>query len=72
MTLFSFIQTKLSSSRDRKATGSNSIPIQILKEFKNSLSEPLASVIDLSSTTGVFPIVNKTAKGIYLYQKFTT
>ena len=72
MTLFSFIQTILSSSRNRKATGSNSIPKKILKEFKNSLSEPLASLIDLSFKTGVFPIVNKTAKGISLYQKFTT
>lgn len=72
MTLFSFIQTILSSSRNRKATGSNSIPKKILKEFKNSLSEPLASLIDLSFTTGAFPIVNKTAKGISLYQKFTT
>ena len=47
---------------NHKTAGPNSIPTQILKHFKKTLSEPLNNIIKLSFTTGVFPNIGKIAK----------
>ena len=44
-----------------KAVGSNSIPTNILKEYKKILSIPLALIINISFKTGHFPELSKIA-----------
>ena len=48
------IQDNINLLNNYKTTGPNSIPTQILKQFKKPLSEPLNNLINLSFTTGVF------------------
>ena len=54
--------------KDHKSTVPNSIPTQILKQFQETLSEPLNKLTKLSFTTGVFPNIGKIAKIVALYK----
>ena len=63
------IEDNIKLLNDHKTTGPNSIPTQILKQFKKTLSEPLNNLINLSFTTGVFPNIAKIAKIVPLYKK---
>ena len=63
------IEDNIKLSNDHKTTGPNSIPPQILKQFKKALSEPLNNLINLSFATGVFPNIAKIAKIVPLYKK---
>ena len=56
------IQDNMKLLNNHKTTGPNSIPTQILKQFKKLLSNPLKNLINLSFATGVFPNIPKTAK----------
>ena len=60
------IEDNIKLLNDHKTTGSYSIPTQILKQIKKTLSEPLNSLIDLSFTTDVFLNIAKIAK---IYKK---
>lgn len=55
--------------KNLEATGPNNIPTEILTEVKETLSELLANLTDLSFKTGVFPNVIRIAKAIPLYKK---
>ena len=63
------IEDNIKLLNNHKTTGPNSIPTQILKQFKKTLSEPLNNLINLSFTTGVFPNIAKFAKIVPLYKK---
>ena len=52
-----------------KAVGPNSIPTNILKEYKKILSIPLALIINISFETGIFPELSKIAHVIPVYKK---
>ena len=65
------IQDNINLLNNYKTTGPNSIPTQILKQFKKPLSEPLNNLINLSFTTGVFQNIAKFAKIVPLYKKQT-
>ena len=54
---------------DRKTIDPNSVPTQILKQFKKSLPEPLNNLINLPFTRGAFQNTAKTAKIVPLYKK---
>ena len=56
------IEDNIKLLNNHKTTGPNSIPTQILKQFKKLLSNPLKNLINLSFATGVFPNIPKTAK----------
>ena len=53
----------------RKATGPNSIPNFILKEFKDKLKKPLTIITNMSFITGQFPTKGKEAHIIPSYKK---
>ena len=63
------IEDNIKLLNNHKTTGPNSIPTQILKQFKKTLSEPLNNLINLSFTAGVFPNIAKFAKIVPLYKK---
>ena len=52
-----------------KATGPYSIPTKVLKLIKNSISDQLANLFNLSFTTGSFPTLLKTANVIPIHKK---
>ena len=52
-----------------KATGANSIPNFLLKEFKEELKKPLAIITNMSFITGQFPTKGKEAHIIPSYKK---
>ena len=49
------IKLKISSLKNNKANGPNSLPTKIMKEFKKEISIPLSLIINLSFSTGIFP-----------------
>ena len=53
----------------RKASGPNSIPNLILKEFKDKLKIPLIIIINISFLTGKFPRRCKTANITPIFKK---
>ena len=59
----------LSSLDINKSTGPYSIPIKVLNMLKNDISEQLADLFNLSSTTGTFPTILKTAQVIPIHNK---
>ena len=52
-----------------KATGPYSIPTKVLKLLKNSISDQLADLFNLSFTIGSFLTLLKTAKVIPIHKK---
>ena len=58
----------LNSFDSKKSTGPNSFPIKILKDFSNILAKPLASIINLSFSQGIFPSSLKLAKVTPIYK----
>ena len=56
------IEDNIKLLNNHKTTGPNSIPTQILKQFKKTLSEPLSNLINLFCTVGVFLNIAKIAK----------
>ena len=51
----------ISNLKTRKASGPNSIPTVILKQFNNEISSILSNLFNLSFSTGVFPDILKTS-----------
>ena len=49
------ISTLISNFSNNKAYGPFSIPIDIFKLIKNNVSQPLASIINISFSTGIYP-----------------
>ena len=49
------VELKISSLKNNKSNGPNSLPTKILKECKKAISIPLALIINLSFKTGIFP-----------------
>ena len=56
----------MSSLNSNRASGPNSIPYRILFLLKNEVSNQLADLFNLSSMTGAFASVLKTAK-VFLF-----
>ena len=63
------ISNLIVSLNARKATGPNSIPNFILKEFKEELKVPLTIITNMSFVTGQFPQKAKEAYIIPVYKK---
>ena len=51
-----------------KASGCGDLPVRMLVDAKEFVSEPLAFIINLSLSTGIFPDKHKMAR-VYLYLK---
>ena len=49
------IESKISSLKNNKANGPNSLPTKIMEECKKGISIPLSIIINLSFSTGIFP-----------------
>ena len=54
---------------EEKVVGLNSIPTNILKEYKKILSLPQALIINISFKTGIFPELSKIAHVFPVYKK---
>ncbi len=52
-----------------KATGPNSIPTNVLKQFIDELIEPLVTIINKSLKEGIFPDILKIASVCPIYKK---
>ena len=52
-----------------KVIGPNSIPIKILKLLIKDVSSELTELFNLSFPRGVFPLILKTSKVVFLYKK---
>ena len=63
------IEDIISTMNIHKACGPNSIPTNILKNFKKILSAPLSQIINLSFSGGVFPDMLRIAKVIPVFKK---
>ena len=59
----------ISSFGINKASGPNSIPSNLMKEFNAYLVEPLKLIINKSLTEGTFPSILKTAHICPIYKK---
>ena len=59
----------VSSLNTNKSCGSNSIPAKVLHLLQNQISNHLATICNLSFSTGVFPAILKTAKVIPIHKK---
>ena len=59
----------ISKLKTRKASGPNSIPTVILKQFNNEISNILSDLFNLSFSTGVFPDILKTSSVLPLFKK---
>ena len=59
----------ISSLNISKSCGPNSIPIKVLHLLQDQISNHLATICNLSFSTGVFPAVLKTAKVIPIHKK---
>ena len=55
------IKKYISDMRESKATGRNSIPTNLLKQFTDELIEPLVIIINKSLKEGIFPDILKLA-----------
>ena len=63
------INTFISKSNPKKATGVNGIPAKLIKSCSKSISEPLAKLINHSFATSAFPNRLKEAQVIPVYKK---
>ena len=63
------VEALISTLKVHKAVGLRSVSTIILKQFKKLLSKPLANLIDLSFSTGLFPKFLKQAKIIPIFKK---
>ena len=52
-----------------KATGPNSIPTNLLKQFTDELIEPLVTIVNKSLKEGIFPDILKLASVCPIYKK---
>ena len=59
----------ISNLKSGKASGPNSIPTVILKQFNNEISYVLSKLFNLSFSTGVFPDVLKISSVLPLFKK---
>ena len=64
------VEALISTLKVHKVVGPGSIPTIILKQFKKLLSKPLANLINLSFSTGLFPKNLKQAKQLYGFLEF--
>ena len=58
-----------SSLNSNKSCGPNSIPTKVLHLLQDQISNHLATVCNLSFSTGVFPAILKTAKVITIHKR---
>ena len=49
------VELKISSLKNNKANGPNSLPTKVMKECQKEISIPLSLIINLSFSTGIFP-----------------
>ena len=63
------VETQIKCLKNNKASGPNSIPTSIFKNFQKSLSVPLAEIINLSFNEGKFPTQLKSANVIPVFKK---
>jgi hypothetical protein len=63
------IITEITKLRNGKATGPFSISIYVLKIIKNVISQPLATLFNISLETGIVPTQFKLANLIQVYKK---
>ena len=59
----------ISSLRGNKASGPNSIPHDVLQMVRADICEPLSNLINLSFSTGTYPILMKRAKITPIHKK---
>ena len=59
----------ISSLNINKSCGPNSIPTKILHFVQDQISKHLATICNLSFTTGIFPTILKTTKVIPIHRK---
>ena len=59
----------ISSLNINKSCGPNSIPTKILYLVQDQISKHLATICNLSFSTGIFPTILKTAKVIPIHKK---
>ena len=59
----------ISSLNINKSCGPNSIPTKILHLVQDQISKNLATISNLSFSTGIFPTILKTAKVIPIHKK---
>ena len=59
----------ISSLNTNKSCGPNSIPTKVLHLLQDQISNHLATICNLSFSTGVFPAILKTAKVISIHKK---
>ena len=63
------IENIIPSLDSNKSVGPNSIPNKILKLLKNDISSQLPEIFNISFSSGVFPSILKTSKGIPVHKK---
>ena len=63
------VKDYIGSLSNRKASGPNSIPVSILKMFKDQLCVPLSYIINLSFSTGKFPNILKYSEIIPVHKQ---
>ena len=59
----------IKSLNSNKSCGPNSIPTKVLHLLQDQISNHLATICNLSFSTGVFPAILKTAKVIPIHKK---
>ena len=59
----------ISSLNTTKSCGPNSIPTKVLHLIQDQISNHLATICNLSFSTGVFPTILKTAKVVPIHKK---
>ena len=63
------IKKYISDMTASKATGPNSIPTNLLKQFTDELTEPLVTILNKSLTEGIFPDLLKLSSVCPIYKK---
>ena len=63
------IWTIINNMKSAKSCGPNSVSVNLLIEFSHILVHPLASIINLSLTQGVFPSLNREAAVCPIHKK---
>ena len=63
------VEALISTPKVHKAVGPGSIPTIIIKQFKKLLSKPLANLINISFSIGLFTKILKQAKIIPIFKK---
>ena len=62
------IENVMSSLDSNKSVGTNTIPTKILKLLKNDISSQLSEILNISFSSGTFPLILKTAKVILIHK----